>query len=106
MKVIWEEPASRRLDEVYDFIAMENPPAAAKIFNDIVGETARLADFPEMAAVEPLLVDIPETFRSLVIRRNYKIVYYVDDAAKEVIIVDVWDCRQRLSRLKKLIKGK
>jgi len=104
MKVIWEEPASRRLDEVYEFIAAESLTAAVKIFNDIVNQTARLADFPQMAAVEPLLVDLPETFRSLVIHRNYKAVYYIDNAAEEVIIVDLWDCRQNPSDLTKSIK--
>ena len=106
MKVIWKEPARRRLDDLYEFIAGGNPRAAAKIYNDIVDETALLSEFPQMAAVEPLLGRMDKIFRSLVVARAYKVVYYIDEAANEIAVIEVWDCRQDPSKLRKNVLKK
>ncbi len=47
---------------------------------------------PEMAAIEPLLLERQEQFRSLVVRKNYKVVYYIQNTT--VFITDIWNCRQ------------
>ena len=41
---------------------------------------------------EPLMAERPEGFRSVVVHRNCKLVYYVD--GDTVYIADVWDTRR------------
>jgi hypothetical protein len=52
-----------------------------------------------MAPIEPSLSGRSETFRALLVRNQYKIIYYVDELAGEVVIVTVWDCRRNPEKL-------
>jgi plasmid stabilization system protein ParE len=105
MKIIWLDTAREQLDEIYDFIAKQSVKAAAGIYNDIIDEADRLSDFPEMAAFEPLLNGEVFSYRSLIVRRTFKVIYRINSNAKEVIIVSVWDCRQNPEMLKGKITG-
>lgn len=51
-----------------------------------------------MASVEQLLDGEPEMFRSLVVLRRYKVIYYVTD--ETIYVADIWDCRQDPAILK------
>lgn len=95
----------KRLDGIYDYIRRKSERAAAKLYNNILDEAHKLIAHPQIAAIEPLLDAEAETYRSLVVRRNYKIVYRVE---KETIyIIDIWDCRQNPKKLKKrVVKNK
>ena len=104
MKVLWTAFAESQLDGIYCYIQTKNPYAAAEIYNDIIDESALLARFPRMAAKEPLLSEFPEEYRSLVVRRNYKVVYYIDNETV-VYVVAVFDCRQNPETLKYIIKN-
>ena len=104
MKVLWTEFAESQLDSIYDYIQTNNQRAAAEIYNDIIDESAMLARFPRMAAIEPLLTEFPEEYRSLIVRRNYKVVYYIDNETI-IYVVAVFDCRQNPEKLKYIIKN-
>jgi plasmid stabilization system protein ParE len=92
MKIIILPDAETHLNAIYDFVRIKSVNAATALFNNILDEIDRLADFPLIAAVEPLLSECPETFRALIIRPSYKVVYYIED--NTVYVVAVWDCRQ------------
>ena len=79
--------------------AAESEKFAAQLYNDILDEMEWLIAFPQMAPAEPMLDQEPETFRSLVVRRRYKVVYSI--AGETVTIADVWDCRMDPEVLKK-----
>ena len=98
MKVLWTKFAENQLDSIYDFIQAINPYMAVNIYNDILDESALLANFPQMAALEPLLYEFPKKYRSLVVHRNYKVIYYID--CETVYVVAVFDCRQNPQKLK------
>ena len=92
MKIKFLIAAQEHLDDIYNHIAEKNEQAAVNLYNDFLDEIERLQTFPQMAAVEPLLINEPQTFRSLVIRNHYKAIYYIE---KDIIyIAAVWDCRQ------------
>ena len=97
MKIVWMKNAKRQLDEIHDFLAGQSPTAAVKFYNGLIDEVERLADFPEMAPVEALLISRPERFRSLVVMKTYKVIYFIDNRA--VNVVTVWDCRQNPTKL-------
>jgi len=103
MKILWTRFAESQLDEIYEYMYNKNPYIAADIYNDILDESAMLANFPQIAAIEPLLSKYKEEYRSLVVRRNYKVIYYID-SEKTIYVVGVFDCRQNPKELKYIIK--
>lgn len=46
-EIIWSEPALSDLDAIADYIALENPAAAAELVKRIVGHVGQLAAHPE-----------------------------------------------------------
>lgn len=46
-EIIWSEPALSDLDAIADYIALENPIAAAELVKRVVGHVGQLADHPE-----------------------------------------------------------
>ncbi|MGH8297312.1 MAG: type II toxin-antitoxin system RelE/ParE family toxin [Steroidobacteraceae bacterium] len=47
VEIIWSEPALGDLDAIADYIALENPVAAAALVKRIIGHVEQLADHPE-----------------------------------------------------------
>lgn len=87
MAGIIRSPAARRdLDELWDDIARDNPPAAERLLRAI-GETC------EMLAGNPLLgeewPELGEEIRFFTVRRNYVILYRpAEDGIKVVRVVN------------------
>ena len=46
MKICWTEGADNNLDQVEEYIAQDNPPAAVAIVNKIIETTQMLSDYP------------------------------------------------------------
>jgi plasmid stabilization system protein ParE len=101
MKIYWTHKADARIDEIFDFYNERSPKVAREILIDIKRAVEPLVKFPQMAAIEPILSDLSISFRSLVVRNIYKIIYYVDEKNETINIVTVWDCRQDNKKLKK-----
>lgn len=47
VEIVWSEPALSDLDAIADYIALENPAAAAELVRRIVGHVEQLANHPE-----------------------------------------------------------
>ncbi|MCI1711131.1 MAG: type II toxin-antitoxin system RelE/ParE family toxin [Chiayiivirga sp.] len=47
VEIVWSEPALSDLDAIADYIALENPAAAAELVKRIVGHVEQLAEHPE-----------------------------------------------------------
>jgi plasmid stabilization system protein ParE len=101
MNLLWTAFAAEQLDDIYNFLKDKSENAAINVYNDILDEVDILRNFPRIAQVEPLLLEYPEMYRSLIVRRTYKVVYYFDE--ETVYIVAVFDCRQNPEKLKKNI---
>lgn len=102
MKLIWTAFAAEQLESIYVFIKDKSEMAAAGIYNDILDEVDSLLHFPYMAPVETLLSEFTESYRSLVVRNIYKVVYYINN--ETIYIVAVFDCRQNPEKLKKGVR--
>ncbi len=59
-----------------------------------------LSKHPSMAAIEPALIELPKTYRSLVVRHIFKIIYRIEEETQKIIIVTIWDCRQDPTQLR------
>jgi addiction module RelE/StbE family toxin len=46
-EVIWTDPALSKLEEIADYIALENPLAANQLVKRVFAHVAQLADHPE-----------------------------------------------------------
>ena len=93
MKTRWLESAERDIDLIYDFYALDKSiKVADKIYNEIVDASYSLIDFPLMAPIElELTNERKRQFRSLLVRKHYKIVYFIE--GDFIYIAAVWDCR-------------
>jgi len=102
MEIIWLPLAEKALESVFSFYEGKSIQVAQKIMNDILQATDQLSKHPEMAAIESMLQERQEIFRSLIVRQTYKVVYYIEDTV--IYIADIWDCRQFPEKLKKGIR--
>ena len=46
-EIVWSEPALSDLDAIADFIALENPAAAAELVQRVIGHVEQLTDHPD-----------------------------------------------------------
>ena len=68
---------------------------AEQKFKAKVREVTRLlAANPYLGPIEPLLADLPKTYRSVVIGKLNKMVYHIEDDEKTIYVDDFWDCRR------------
>ena len=68
MKILWLKLAEEDLESIYLFYKKDKSiKAANKIYNDILDATDSLANFPQMAPIEPTLSDDGDEYRSLVV---------------------------------------
>jgi plasmid stabilization system protein ParE len=92
MNLNFTKNAIEDLEKIYSFLEQKNENAAVYIHNNILDEIERLKNFPQMAAIEPILLDNTKVFRSLVVKKTHKVIYFIEN--ETVNIVSIWDCRQ------------
>ena len=56
-EVIWTEPALDQLNDLAEYIALDNPDAASRLVEHVLDATERLADFPDSGRCPPELPD-------------------------------------------------
>ena len=83
-RLIWAEPALAELDDIAEFIALDNPPAAARLVRRVFDAVAHLKEFPWSGKQSAELPGTP--YRELVIP-PCRVFYRVED--DNVIILHV-----------------
>lgn len=103
MRVAFTATARRDLEAIVDYIALDNPAAAKKVYRAIVAATRQLADFPQMGHAGRL----PHTRELVVAKLPYLIVYQV--AKDTVTIIAVFhgarDLVRELAERRKITNG-
>jgi len=97
MTVRWLGSAIKDINTIYDYYIARNAKAATNIYNTLLNETERLALFPKLAPLEPLLINMKYEFRSLVVLSDYKIIYFI--MSETIYVYRIWDCRQDPDKL-------
>ncbi len=101
IKVFWTEFAKLELKGIFEYFHKNvNSSVAQTLVEEIVIQTLKLAQNPEMGFKEPLLENRKENFRSLVFK-NYKIIYWVNHDENRIEINDVFDTRQNPIKIKR-----
>lgn len=97
--LIWRPQAREDLLVIYEFIGLDNPSAAERLFTSIEGKAALLVHHPRMGPRRP---DIQPAARIL-LEGRYVILYQThpdtdEGPIDEVVIVRVLDGRRDLTR--------
>lgn len=80
-EVIWTEPALADLDAIADYIALDNPAAAAHLVHAVFAAVERLETFPRSGRTPP---ELPEgVYREIIVPPSR--VFYRQD--KDVVLV-------------------
>lgn len=100
MNVIWLERAEKSMRQTEAYILQEYGEIASERFLQEVQDIAYLLEkMPELGHFEPFLAEYEQRYRSIVINRLNKLIYYIKD--NTILIAAFWDCRREP---KKLIK--
>lgn len=81
MRIVWSVPAQTDLESIYDFIAQENPHAAALVIRRIRDRVRQLEAMPRVGRVGRV-----ENTRELVVGRTPYIVAYRIEESRIAII--------------------
>ena len=93
MNIRWHKRAAAQLHQIEEYLLRDFGERIRQEFMDEVEQaTLQLADMPNMGKPDPLFVHRKQTYRSFIIRRLNKIVYYVKDDTLH--IAAFWDTRR------------
>ena len=93
MEIIWSDEAFKRWCEAADHIISQFGISAVEKFQKNTEEWEEtLSQSPSIGRVEPLLKGRTRLYRSIVINKLNKLIYYIED--KTIIIADFWDTRR------------
>ena len=94
MKVVWENIALEQLDQVADYVLDRFGEKREILFREQVKHTAELLKSnPYMGVLDSLLIERSQSYRSVLVNRLNKMVYYVDENNETIHISAFWDCR-------------
>jgi toxin ParE1/3/4 len=92
-EVIWTPQAEMDLEEIADYIAVENSQAALKLIEEIEKKVNRLKDHPESGRKVPELSGALHLYREVIVR-NYRVIYRY--SGEKVYILTVRHGRREL----------
>ena len=94
MQVVWLDEAKVLFKEAISFGFLA--------FGEVQRTNERLSVFPRLGKIEPALRGLKREYRSLVVHKNYKVIYYIDDDM--VFIASFWSTRCNPNSLRSGIK--
>lgn len=103
MKIKWHVKAKTAVHQTASYIRNKFDAKSASDFVKEVYYTEKLLENnPHLGAVEPLLSDLPVMYRSIVVNRLNKLVYWINEDTIE--IVAFWDTRREPREQAKEVK--
>ena len=104
MRVVQTGLAKRQIADTARYIRREFGKKSKESFLQKVRETRRLlADNPCLGPIEPLLAERTQTYRSVVVGKLNKMVYYIEEDTV-IYVVAFWDCRREPASLASQVK--
>ena len=95
MRVLMTGLARQKIRETARYIRSEFGKRYRDDFLYKVQETRQyLATNPHLGSMEPLLSNRPMAYRSVVINKLNKMIYYISNTDDVIYIVDFWDTRR------------
>lgn len=102
VNVIWQENAINHLQSIFHYY-YENASieVAARILVELQNAPDVLEIYPHIGQEEATLSHLQGTYRYLVVRKRYKIIYL--DLGETCHILAIWDVRQNPNQLSSVI---
>lgn len=107
--IIWRHNAIESRVEILRYCKDVFGEKATRKLNDRIEKcTARLRKFPTSGFIEPLLTGRPIQYRSIMLNKRFKLIYYSKfiEGVEYVEIVDIWDTLLNPGMLKEKISDK
>ena len=82
MKVLWTPEALQDRIDIWDIIAKDNPPAAARMDALFTDSAARLAEHPHLGRV-----GVIAGTRELIAHANYRLIYEVEQETVWILVL-------------------
>ena len=101
--LIWTEPALHDLDAIADYIALEDPPAAARLVQRVFQHVQQLAAQPESGSRPP---ELRRSRYRQIVEPPCRIFYRYDGKRVFVLHVIRGEMRLRKSRLRQRDRGR
>lgn len=99
MKVVWNKKADLQWRQTTAYLAATFEKRTAEKFTERVKHwQAVLMEQPYIGQVESLLAGRRNVYRSLVIHKNCKLVYRIDEQRQVIRIAALWDTRREPRR--------
>jgi plasmid stabilization system protein ParE len=95
-KLIWSPAARDDLHDIVLFIARDNPNRAMSFGYELISETDRLQEFPELGRIVPEYRN--DNLREIVFR-PYRIVYRVNHEIRLLEITRIWHSARGIPQL-------
>ena len=95
IKILWDNEAKSDLKLIFDFIKLKSLQGAKNVISDIVNQSKNIYFASQYQTDEYL----GEPFRRMIIR-DYKIIYKVQSES-EIRILQIFDSRQSINKIKK-----
>jgi len=95
MKVAWSQQAAESLRDTVSYVRKEfGTYAKQRILHEVREFVNLLPKNPQLGKIEPLLQGCSVEYRSYVINRINKVVYYINSDTNTIEIVALWDTRR------------
>lgn len=102
LEIFWTEFAEYELYSIFKhYHEKAGYRIAKKLIDGIHDEPFKLKTQPKIGQIEELLKDREQEFRYLVYKKNFKIIYWINNDNNQVEVVDVFDVRQYPPKIKR-----
>jgi plasmid stabilization system protein ParE len=102
LEVYWTQFAEDKLTDIFEYYNFNaGVKVAQKLVNGIIDESLKLSKNPFIGQKEDLLIDRIQEYRYLVFK-NYKIIYWIDEINKMILVSHVFDTRQNPIKINRL----
>ncbi|MBR5959238.1 MAG: type II toxin-antitoxin system RelE/ParE family toxin [Salinivirgaceae bacterium] len=93
MRILWSKRAADALHQVEEYVLSAfGEKVRDEFMNEIGNAVLALADIPTIGKIDPLFAHRKQEYRSIIVRKLNKIVYYIKDDT--IHIAAFWDTRR------------
>ena len=85
MNIIWSPTSRKKIDDIVDYISLDNVDAALALVEEFESRVNDLKRNPRLGRKSPLFQD--ERIRDLIVRKKYLIVYEIKDDQIEILTI-------------------
>jgi plasmid stabilization system protein ParE len=103
-KIIWKDSATQSLEKHIDYALSEfGRKAVSNWYKHILRIESRMKIQPESFPPEPFLANRNKLYRSSVLMKHFKLIFYYEESNDTVYIDTIWDMRMHPDKLKRTL---